>query len=196
MDTYDLLMEYNINKADPLAADYDENAADLAEGDVAFWFNGNWAWAEISDYIEDDTEIGIMPVPQNGTEGNANVNDYICGGATKQVMIDKECNDEKQQAAAKDFLDWLANTAEGNKVLVDDCSLVPAFSNITEEATNMLGQSIQRYTVEGKLFDQPSNYPGDHWSEVGAIMQKYLDKQIDRAEFAKEVQDYWTNLSE
>ena len=75
MDTYDLLMEYNINKADPLAADYDENAADLAEGDVAFWFNGNWAWAEISDYIEDDTEIGIMPVPQNGTEGNANVND-------------------------------------------------------------------------------------------------------------------------
>ena len=27
-------------------------------------------------------------------------------------------------------------------------------------------------------------------------MQKYLDKQIDRAEFAKEVQDYWTNLSE
>ena len=89
-----------------------------------------------------------------------------------------------------------ANTAEGNKVLVDDCSLVPAFSNIKEEATNMLGQSIQRYTVEGKLFDQPSNYPGDHWSEVGAIMQKYLDKQIDRAEFAKEVQDYWTNLSE
>ena len=76
-------------------------------------------------------------------------------------MIDKECNDEKQQAAAKDFLDWLANTAEGNKVLVDDCSLVPAFSNITEEATNMLGQSIQRYTVEGKLFDQPSNYPGE-----------------------------------
>lgn len=159
MDTYDLLMEYNINKADPLAADYDENAADLAEGDVAFWFNGNWAWAEISDYIEDDTEIGIMPVPQNGTEGNANVNDYICGGATKQVMIDKECNDEDQQAAAKDFLDWLANTAEGNKVLVDDCSLVPAFSNITEDATNMLGQSIQRFTVEGKLFDQPSNYP-------------------------------------
>lgn len=101
IDTYDLLMEYNINKADPLAADYDENAADLAEGDVAFWFNGNWAWAEISDYIEDDTEIGIMPVPQNGTEGNANVNDYICGGATKQVMIDKECNDENSRQQQK-----------------------------------------------------------------------------------------------
>ena len=109
MDTYDLLMEYNINKADPLAADYDENAADLAEGDVAFWFNGNWAWAEISDYIEDGTEIGIMPVPQNGTTENDKVNDYICGGATKQVMIDKECNDEDQQAAAKDFVEFLTS---------------------------------------------------------------------------------------
>lgn len=195
MDTYDVLMTYNINKDDPLAADYDENAADLAEGEVAFWFNGNWAWAEISDYIEDGTEIGIMPVPQNLTTENANVNTYICGGATKQVMIDKECNDETQQAAGKDFLNWLVETPEGNAVLIEDCSLVPAFSTITAEATNVLAQSIQTFTVEGKLFDQPSSYPGDHWSVVGAIMQKYLGGQIDRAQFAKEVQDYWTGLA-
>lgn len=194
MDTFELLMEYNINADDPLAADYDENAADLAEGEVAFWFNGNWCWAEISDYIEEGTEIGIMPVPQNGTTEFADANSYICGGATKQVMIDKECNDEKQQAAAKDFLNWLAETPEGNEVLVNDCSLVPAFSNIEEEATNMLGQSIQEYTVAGKLCDQPSNYPADHWSAVGAIMQKYLGGEIDRVQFAKEVQDYWTGL--
>ncbi len=31
-------MKYNINKADPLAADYDENAADLAEG---MWHSGS-----------------------------------------------------------------------------------------------------------------------------------------------------------
>ena len=42
-DTFDLLMQYNSNREDPLAADYASNAADLAEGDIAFWFNGNWA---------------------------------------------------------------------------------------------------------------------------------------------------------
>ena len=136
-----------------------------------------------------------MPVPQNLTTENANVNTYICGGATKQVMIDKECNDETQQAAGKDFLNWLVETPEGNAVLIEDCSLVPAFSTITAEATNMLAQSIQTFTVEGKLFDQPSSYPGDHWSVVGAIMQKYLGGQIDRAQFAKGVQDYWTGLA-
>lgn len=192
MDTWDLLMEYNINKDDPLAADYDMNAADFAEGEVAFWFNGNWAWAETSDYIEEGTELGIMPVVQNDTTGNENVNTYIGGSASKHVMIDKTCNDEQQQAAAKDFLDWLANTPEGNSVLVDDCSLVPAFSNITAEATNDLSKSVQEYSNNGELFPGVTDYPGDHWAEVGAIMQKYLGGQIDRAQFADEVEAYWT----
>ncbi len=191
MDTWDLLMEYNINKDDPLAADYDMNAADFAEGEVAFWFNGNWAWAEVSDYYEDGTELGIMPVVQNDTTGNENVNTYVGGSASKHVMIDKTCNDENQQAAAKDFLDWLANTPEGNSVLVDDCSLVPAFNNISADSLNDLSKSIQQYANNGQMFPGVQDYPGDHWSEVGAIMQKYLGGQIDRAEFASEVEAYW-----
>lgn len=196
MDTWDLLMEYNSNKNDPLAADYDMNAADLAEGEVAFWFNGNWAWAEISDYYEEGTELGIMPVVQNDTTGNENVNTYVGGSASKHVMIDKTCNDEQQQAAAKDFLDWLANTPEGNSVLVDDCALVPAFSNINADSLNGLSKSIQEYANSGSMFPGVQDYPGDHWSEVGAIMQKYLGGQIDRAQFAQEVQDYWTGVAQ
>lgn len=191
MDTFDLLMEYNINKKDPLAADYDMNAADFAEGTVAFWFNGNWAWAEVSDYYEDGTELGIMPVVQNDTTGCENVNTWLAGSASKYVMIDKTCNDEQQQAAAKDFLDWLANTPEGNKVIVEDCALVPAFTNIEAGSLNDLSKSIQAYANDGKLFPGVQDYPGDHWAEVGAIMQKYLGGQIDRAQFADEVEAYW-----
>lgn len=42
MDSFDMLAKYNINGADPLAADYDMNNAYFAEGDVAFWYNGSW----------------------------------------------------------------------------------------------------------------------------------------------------------
>jgi raffinose/stachyose/melibiose transport system substrate-binding protein len=196
MDTFELLMEYNINQDDPLAADYDENAADLAEGEVAFWFNGNWAWAEISAYVDEDTELGIMPVVQNDTEGCENVNVYVGGSASKHIMIDKECNDEQQQAAAKDFLDWLVNTEEGNSVLIDDCSLVPAFSNIDAVATNDLAICIQNYAKNGQMFPGVIDYPGDHWAEVGALMQKYLAGKTDRAGFAAEVMSYWQNLAE
>ena len=64
MDTFDVLMKYNMNGADPLAADYNNNAVSLAEGDIAFWFNGNWAWAEMSDFAVEGSEYGIMPVAQ------------------------------------------------------------------------------------------------------------------------------------
>ena len=43
LDLFDILKEYNVAKADPLGADYDEMAIDLADGKTAFWFNGNWA---------------------------------------------------------------------------------------------------------------------------------------------------------
>ena len=41
---YDIFIEYNINKDDPLAADYDLNASYIAEGEAAFWINGTWVW--------------------------------------------------------------------------------------------------------------------------------------------------------
>lgn len=195
MDTFDLLAQYNINKDDPLAADYATNCADLAEGEVAIYFNGNWAWAEISSYIEDGTEIGIMPVMQNETSENEAVNSSICGSATKQVMIDKECNDEQQQAAAKDFLNWLVESEEGQSVLIEQCSLIPAFTNIDKDVTNMLAQSVQNYVKEGKVINVPYSYPGDHRQTVGAYMQKYFAGETDRATFATEIQDYWTGLA-
>lgn len=194
MDTFDLLTQYNINKEDPLAADYATNCADLAEGEVAFYYNGNWAWAEISSYIEEGTEIGIMPVVQNEVSENDTVNSSICGSATKHVMIDKECNDEQQQAAAKDFLNWLVDTEEGQTVLIEECSLIPAFTTIDKEVTNMLALSVQNYVKDGKIINVPYSYPGDHWQTVGAYMQKYLAGETDRAAFAEEIQGYWTGL--
>ena len=40
------------------------------------------------------------------------------------------------------------------------------------------------------------NYmPDDSISVCGAICQKYLAGQIDRAEFASEIEDYWKNTA-
>ena len=33
--------------------------------------------------------------------------------------------------------------------------------------------------------------PSDHWSYVGAYMQKYLDGQYDRAGLASDIEAYW-----
>lgn len=189
MDTFDLLKEYNMNKDNPLAADYDENAISITEGDIAFWFNGNWAWAEMSEFAEDDTEYGIMPVPQNDADNDATEN--LCGGASKYLMIDTKYNDEKQQQAAKDFLNWLVYDENGQDFLVNKCNLVPAFSNIDLEVTNPLGASVQEYTADEKIFETFANLPGDHWKTLGAEMQKYLGDQCTREELEASIESYW-----
>ena len=58
LNTFDLLKEYNVAKGDPLGADYDEMAIDLADGKTAFWFNGNWAWPNLE---EAGAETTILP---------------------------------------------------------------------------------------------------------------------------------------
>ena len=189
MDTFDLLKEYNMNKDNPLASDYDENAISITEGDIAFWFNGNWAWAEMSEFAEDDTEYGIMPVPQNDADNDATEN--LCGGASKYLMIDTKYNDEKQQQAAKDFLNWLVYDENGQDFLVNKCNLVPAFSNIDLEVTNPLGASVQEYTADEKIFETFANLPGDHWKTLGAEMQKYLGDQCTREELEASIESYW-----
>lgn len=41
LDMVDILKKYNVAKGDPLGADYDEMAIDLADGKTAIWLNGN-----------------------------------------------------------------------------------------------------------------------------------------------------------
>ena len=62
LDMFDVLKKYNVAKGDPLGADYDEMAIDLADGKTAFWFNGNWAWPNISEAgADEEDEYGFLP---------------------------------------------------------------------------------------------------------------------------------------
>lgn len=62
LDAFDVLKKYNVSLKDPLGADYDEMAIDLADGKTAFWFNGNWAWPNLVEAgAENEDEYGFLP---------------------------------------------------------------------------------------------------------------------------------------
>ena len=61
MDTFDLLKKYNARKNDPLVADYNKDSSDFAQGNAAFYFMGDWAWAVIGTLEGRDEEFGIIP---------------------------------------------------------------------------------------------------------------------------------------
>lgn len=188
MDFFDVMKENNYAKDSAIAAEREVTEMMLAEGEIAFMYGGNWDWSVINAY--DYTEnMGMMPIPQNTDDGT---NEKLVGGGSKYFMIDSsDATTDEQRQAALDFLEWLADSEEGQKFITEDCALVPAFTNNENEVADPLGQSVKKYADEGAMIDNYNYMPDDHISLCGAIFQKYLAGQMDRAEFATEIEDYW-----
>ncbi|MEC0125848.1 ABC transporter substrate-binding protein [Paenibacillus pabuli] len=193
MDTFDLMKTYNIDKASPLSGTYERGPEVLGKGEVGIWFQGNWAWPQIHSFDTANGQYGFLPVPvSNNSEDFGNT--QISAAVSKRILIDKEKSTPAQQEAAKKFLDWMVYQDKGQDFLVNQASVIPAFSNITLEPADPLGKSIGEYIKAGKMEESMSTLPADHWSKLGASMQKYLADVIDRQGLAQEIQAYWTNV--
>lgn len=192
MDTFDVLMEYNYAKDSAIAAEREVTSQKLAEGEIAFMFGGNWDWSVINQYDYSEN-MGIMPVPQNMDDG---ANTKLTGGGSKFFFIDSaEKITDDQRQLAKDFLNWLVSDEAGQSFLVNDCALVPAFTNVTLEVADPLGASVKEYADAGNLIPNYDYLPDDHYSICGASFQKYLAGQIDREGFAAELESYWASTT-
>jgi raffinose/stachyose/melibiose transport system substrate-binding protein len=193
MNTFDVMMKYNKAKDDPMAITYERSIVAVATGEAAITFNGNWSMMEIQK-SNPDGEFGFIPIPVSD-DASVKGNSSIAIGATKQIFIDKENSTEDQQAAAKKFLEWIVYDSVGQDFLVNKCNIVPGFKNITLEPANSLAKSIVEYNNSGKAIAFAGNYvPADHWSVLGASMQKYLVGKIDKATLAADVEAYWKNI--
>lgn len=191
MDTMDVLLQYNINGKDPLGALYEQDPIYLADGDAAFWLNGCWAWPNLSDSGA-DAEDGYGFIPWVlGSDASDFANTGIQAAASKQVMIDKKQASPEEQEAAKAFIDWIVNDAEGQRMLVEEAAVIPACKNNAVEPVDPLGKDIKAKMEEGKTFSSSFIAPGDHWSAMGAEMQKYIAGQQTREDVASALDAYW-----
>ena len=190
-DTMDVLLQYNINGKDPLGALYEQDPIYLADGDAAFWLNGCWAWPNLAEAgAEASEEYGFLPwILGNDTTDFAN--NGIQAAATKQVMIDKKQATAEEQEAAKAFLDWIVNDDEGQRMLVEVAAVIPACKNNAYDPLDPLGNDIKQKITAGKTFGSSFIAPGDHWSAVGAEVQKYIAGKQTREQLAENLDAYW-----
>lgn len=173
LDTFDVLKAYNVSRKDPLGADYDEMAIDLADGKTAFWFNGNWAWPNLSEAgAENEDEYGFLPYFLNNDPEDF-ANQKIQGSPSKQVMLDGQMVSEMEKAAAKEFLNWIVYSEIGQQMLVKTCNIIPPFANNPYEPSDPLSRDIYEKVHEGKAFNASAIVPNDHWSVLGAAMLAY-----------------------
>ena len=191
LNMFDILKAYNVAQGDPLGADYDEMAIDLADGKTAFWLNGNWAWPNLAEAGATATdEYGFLPYFMNDDESDF-ANQKIQASPSKQVMLDRIVADEKQQAAAKEFLNWIVFSEIGQQMLVKTCNVIPPFQNNPYEPTDPLSADIYDKVHNDQAFNASVIVPNDHWVVLGAAMQKYLADRSDKEELIDSIGDYW-----
>jgi len=106
-------------------------------------------------------------------------------------MIDREKATDAQVKAAKDFLDYLVFSEAGQKTLVERLSLIPAAKNNTVPVIDPLGRAIKAKLDSGETLSPFYVTPGDHWSVVGAAMQKYIAGKSSPRELAAAISAYW-----
>lgn len=191
LNMFDILKEYNVAKGDPLGADYDEMAIDLVDGKTVFWLNGNWARPNLEEAgANEEDEYGFLPVFMNNDETDF-ANQMIQASPSKQIMLDGQIATETEQAAAKEFLNWMVYSEIGQQMLVKTCNLIPPFQNNPYEPSDPLSRDIYEKVREGKAFNASAIVPNDHWSVLGAAMQKYLANRSDREELIQSIEAYW-----
>ena len=188
MDTFDVLKEYNMWKGQEGSAERELSEQALAEGKIAFMFGGNWDFAMMKDF-DYTGGAGMMPVPQNLED------DYtgkLVGGGSKYFYVDaSEGTSAETQQAAKDFLAWFASSDTAHKFVSETCGMVSPFGSNTVTCTDDLGASVKGFADADMLIPNYPGFPDDHYSVIGAEMQKYLAGQCSREELATAIENYW-----
>lgn len=195
MNTFDVFKKFNLYKDNPLEystdSAIDKQAQALAAEEAAFWFQGNWGSTTIR-MVDEDGEYGMVPIPY-GNDENAYPSNRITTLIPTYLCIENTVTSKEEQESAKEVIDFFVQSEEGQKLALIDFKGIPAYTNYTVKPKESLTKSILPFQEAGKTKLQYMGLTSDHSRDVGVIMQKYLDGQIDRDKLASEVEGYWKN---
>lgn len=194
MDTLDILLQYDYNKADPLQINQEVNCAAFATGEAATYFQGDWNWMMISPVEGRDEELKMMPLPiSNDPEANKG----LAMSSPKGYAIDASQNTPEQQAAGAELIKWICTSQQGQEFMGVTIGSTLPFKNVTVENPNPLAKSTQEYMSNGDILDITTfivDAPSDYWYVVGPYLQQYVAGELDREGLAEEIEYYWKNI--
>lgn len=189
VDLLDLLIANNKHADAPLAPVYEDGSLELATGDAATWFMGNWAYPELIKMDQQDYKFIPVPVSDNASDY---ANGKIAVGVPSYWCVDKSTSTPEQQQASIDFLTWFLTTKEGQNYYVQQLNFIPAYNGFEVQPADAMSAQIASLLDSGNTLEWMNTYyPAGGFQAMGASMQKYLDGKIDRAGLAAEFEAYW-----
>lgn len=192
MDTFDLMLKYNLNKETPIAGTIDTDSKAFADGEAAFWFMGDFQWSTLAALgaSADGDGYGIMAVPVSNDASDP-YNQEIQVTSNFMLAVDSSVNTPEQQEAAIAYINWYVTSASGQDYMVNGLGTAPTYGNVTVEPASPLGRATMSAMADGTSYTPTASLPADHWNVLGDDLVKYMAGNLDRAGFAAAVTDYW-----
>lgn len=182
----DIMLEYGL--PDSLAYGWNETCAAFALEEVAMAFEGDWIWSTIQP-INPEIECGLFPVPISDDPEAAR----LLVDVNQVLHLGKG---SKEPEAAKEFLNWLAESETAREILLNDYQFVPCFKGWEFKGNNQLSMSASEYVAAGK--DTAwwwQRWPAGFYEAPGAEIQKYIAGESTAEEILAALDAKWAELA-
>jgi raffinose/stachyose/melibiose transport system substrate-binding protein len=173
----------------PIATDYNTQVSDFAAGKAAMMQQGNWTQPFL-DKISPDLNLGIFPMPVSNTPA-----DRIYVATANNWVVYKQ---SKAKQEAKELLNWMVMSKEGQDIIVNNFRLIPPFKNFDYDpkVLGTLTVGMKEYLDKGKIL-------GWYWEkcpegtpqEVSNLLQAYIAGEKDRQQLLTGIRDAIVELS-
>jgi raffinose/stachyose/melibiose transport system substrate-binding protein len=174
-DWVELLFKY-ADKSVLTTGNYDAQVGAFASGQAAFLHQGNWVDPNM---VQAKVTFPMAFAPHGSM---AKATDGIFVAAPSYYVINK---DSRNLAAAKKFLNDLVYTEAGNKFMVVDAGMIPAFKNVTLKPSGQLSKSVQAYAAAGKIYSWNQYYFTSEFRDktLNPIYNQFATGAINKKQF-------------
>ena len=147
---YDLCINNSTVEPTTLATGGHDAEAEFMSGNAAFFVNGSWEYATVSEAVPNATMIPYYC----GVEGEEKAG-LNCG--TENYWAVNAKASEADQQATIDFMVWLVTDAEASRKMVDELGVMP-YKNAAESSNGFLA-AANKYSADGcYVMDWATNY--------------------------------------
>ena len=173
-----------------------DSMAEFAQGKAAMVQNGNWAWSQINDVsgnVVKQDKIKFMPMYMGLKDEDKT---GISVGTENYLTVNSKAS-EASQKATKDFVNWLFNTDEGKKYVVEDLGFIAPFQNFTEADTpnDPLAKEVAAAIENEDLTTIPWDFqyfPSQQFKDdFGAALAQYASGKMPWDKVVETFADSW-----
>ncbi|MBF9018986.1 MULTISPECIES: ABC transporter substrate-binding protein [unclassified Oceanispirochaeta] len=157
---------------------YDSQVGAFANSKAVFLHQGNWTDPNMAQ-ANATFKMGFAPHGSMAAD-----TDGIFVSAPSYYVINKE---SKNVETAKQFLNDLVFTAEGQNFMVNEAGMIPAFANVSLNPKGQLSKSVQEWSAKGKVYSWNQYlFSGDFRDQTLApIYNQFANGAVDKAQFVE-----------